>query len=460
MKKKWHISRRKMLKGMGACIALPYLDVMANSSVLWDKPQQGPVRSAFMFMPNGVHPERWNPTKTGREFEFSPLLSPLKGFRDDILILGELMNKSALDDDADGHYARTANLLTSMPIVKTTGDDINVGGVSVDQVMANAVGNETLFPSLEYGLDRIKTGVDNNVGYTKQYASSISWKTPSQPMSKEIDPKLSFRRLFGDHVPGKQKKVDPWKASILDVVHDDAKDLRNNLGRSDQDKLDEYLESIRSVEKRIMNEDNKEKFEGNLTEDIKQELARLDQRVDEYVDMYAGIDVTQKTRLMMDIMALALWSDATRVITFMFGNSVSNRNFSFLDGVSGNHHSISHHMNNKEKMEEYAIIGEWHVQQYAYFLDKLRSFKEGDSNLLDQSMALFASGLRDGNKHAPHDLPVVLSGKGGGKLNTGQNLLFEKDTPLANLYVTMLQNMGVQAESFADSDRILTEILA
>ena len=264
MKKKWHISRRTMLKGIGTCIALPYLEAMSFPGLPVSEKAKSPVRSAFLFMPNGVHPDRWTPDKFGSEFTLSPLLEPLQELKQELLVMGELMNRNSTVEDADGHYARTANILTCMPIQKTIGDNINSGGISVDQVMANHIGHQTLFPSLEYGLDRIKTGVDTNVGYTKLYASSISWKTPTQPLSKDIDPKLAFDRLFKNYLPGKEAKEDHWKKSILDLVMDDAKNLKNNLGRSDQDKLEEYLESIRSVEKRIVNQENKEKFEANL----------------------------------------------------------------------------------------------------------------------------------------------------------------------------------------------------
>ncbi len=247
---------------------------------------------------------------------------------------------------------------------------------------------------------------------------------------------------------------------MLDLVMADAKSLKRNLGRSDQDKLSEYLESIYSVEKRISSEANKEKFAANITEDIKRELIRVNQNIDEYVEAYSGVDVTEKTRLMLDIMALAFWSDASRVTTFMFGNSVSNRNFSFLEGVKGNHHSISHHMNKEDALEEYIRITMWHVEQYAYFLNRLKSIKEGDKTLLDNSMILFTSDLRDGNRHSPRDLPIVLAGKGGGKIKTGQNLIFDTETPLANLYLTMLDSLNVGEKAFGDSTGQLSEIRA
>lgn len=457
--KKWHISRRRMLKGVGACIALPFLEAMAvpgvNTSSL-----KSPVRTAFLFMPNGVHPDHWTPTQIGRNFELTRQLLPLEKFKQDILVMGQLMNKNSIFKGADGHYAKSASLLTCMPIKQTIGDNISSGGVSVDQVIANHVGHETLFPSLEYGLDRITTGVDINVGFTRLYGSSISWKSASQPLSKEIDPRLAFDRLFRSFVPGREEKPDPWKQSVLDLVMDDAKHLKRNLGRSDQDKLSEYLESIYSVEKRISSEANKEKFAANITDDIKRELIRVNQNIDEYVEAYSGVDVTEKTRLMLDIMTLAFWSDASRVTTFMFGNSVSNRNFSFLEGVKGNHHSISHHMNKEDALEEYIRITVWHLEQYAYFLNRLKSIKEGDKTLLDNSMILFTSDLRDGNRHSPRDLPIVLAGKGGGKIKTGQNLIFNNETPLANLYLTMLDSLNIGEKAFGDSTGQLSEIRA
>jgi hypothetical protein len=458
MKKKWQISRRRMLKGMGACIALPFLEAMALPGVNSSSYSKSPVRTSFLFMPNGVHPEHWTPEKMGQDFQLTRQLLPLENYKKDIVVLGELMNKNSLFKGADGHYAKSASLLTCMPIKQTIGDNISSGGVSVDQVIASKIGNETLFPSLEYGLDRITTGVDINVGFTRLYGSSISWQSHSQPLSKEIDPRLAFDRLFRSFVPGVKVKEDPWKQSVLDLVMDDAKTLKNNLGRSDQDKVSEYLESIRSVEKRLSNTGNKEKFAANITPDIRRELIRVNQNIDEYVEMYAGVDVTEKTRLMLDIMTLAFWSDASRVSTFMFGNSVSNRNFSFLDGVKGNHHSISHHMEKKEALEEYIRITQWHVEQYAYFLEKLRNIKEGDKTLLDNSMILFISDLRDGNRHSPRNLPIVLAGKGGGKIKTGHNVSFEKETPLANLYLTMLNALDIENDKFGDSTRTLPEI--
>lgn len=459
MAKKWQISRRRMLQGIGATIALPALEAMAKpfgASTLV-KP---PVRTAFFYMPNGVHPRHWNPTKLGKGYELTRQLAPLGKLKEDVSVLGNLMNKHSIFKGADGHYAKSASLLTCGQIRQTIGDNISSGGISVDQIMAQRYEKETLYPSLEYGLDRITTGVDINVGFTRLYGSSISWKSSQQPMTKEIDPKLAFDRLFKPYVPGVIVKEDPWKKSILDAVLDDANSLKRNLGRSDQDKLSEYLESIRSVEKRILNEEQREKFGSKLTADIKKELIRVNQNVGDYQEKYSGVDITEKTRLMLDIMVLAFWSDASRVSSFMFGNSVSNRSYSFLDGVKGNHHSFSHHMDNEVLMEQYLKITVWHVEQYAYFLQRLKDIKEGDQTLLDNSMAVFTSDLRDGNRHSPRDLPILLGGRGGGKIKAGQNLYFGKETPLANLYLTMLQSQDFDNKQFGDSTNVLSELIA
>ncbi|MEM9723504.1 MAG: DUF1552 domain-containing protein [Bacteroidota bacterium] len=454
----WHISRRRMLKGIGVSIALPFLEAMLPTSVLASPTAKSPKRAAFLFAPNGVCPGKWAPQEIGCDFTLSPILAPLQGLEKELLVLQQLMNKNSLST-LDGHYTKTANFLTSTKITRTIGANVNSGGTSIDQVIAQAIGKETLFPSLVYGIDRISSGVDANVGYTRLYGSSISWKTPSQPCAKEIEPRFAFDRLFRTVVPQKNTQAEnPWKKSILDVVNDDAKSLQRQLGISDQNKLAEYLESIRSIEMRLENKDGLTDFEAGISPSMKKELAHLDIRIDEYLDLTAGIDITQKVRLMFDIMALAFWSDASRVGTFMFGNSVSSRNFSFLEGVRSSFHSLSHHQNDERRMVQYELINRWHMEQVAYFLNKLKSIPEGDGNLLDTSMVLYGSGLRDGNRHSPYNLPILLAGGGGGAIRGGQHLVFEENTPLSNLYYSMGRIMGVEMDCFADSSGELAEI--
>ncbi len=452
--KSWQISRRRALKGMGATVALPFLNAMIPPGVRAESflEKNRPVRLAVFYFPNGVREDYWTPSRVGRNFDMSPTLKPLEAYKKDLLILGQLKNNLVDVKGTDGHYTKTAPFLTCRLIEKTTGANIDVKGTSMDQILAQHIGEGTRFPSLEYGLDPVKGGVDELVGYTRLYGSSISWESPTRPRPKEVNPRFAFDRLFRNFVPGVTPvQENPWKKSVIDLVLEDAKSLNRQLGAADQNKMAEYLESVRSVEKRLDSADDLKDFEANITPDIKKELIRLNVRLNDYIELNSGVDATEKVRLMMDINALALWSDATRVTTFMFGNSVSNRSFSFLDGVEGGHHSISHHRGHPKRIEMYGKINLWHSKQFKYFLDRVSSMNEGDRSLLDNSVVLYGSSLRDGDKHRASNLPIVIAGSGGGKLDTGQNIIYQQDTPLANLYLTLLNTMGVPTDHFADS---------
>jgi len=458
MEKKWMIPRRRMLKGMGACIALPFLEAMVPSSVLASPRVTSPTRAVFMFSPNGVCPGKWAPKGVGTDFELSPILQPLQPYKQDLLILQQLMNKHSTKG-VEGHYTKTGNFLSSLEVARTIGSNVNVGGPSIDQQIAAKVGGQTIIPSLVYGVDQMKSGVCTSTGITRLYGSYISWESATKPSAKEINPRFAFDRMFRTIVPKPNAKPEnPLKASILDAVMEDAKSLQKNLGIADQNKLEEYLASIRSVEMRLNNQVQMKDFEAGISPTIKKELQRLDVEIDEFIDLEAGLDITEKVRLMLDIMALALWSDASRVGTFMFGNAASNRNFAFIDGVRDSFHAVSHHQNDERRKLQYQLINTWHMEQVAYFLDKLKSIPEGDGNMLDHSMVMYGSGLRDGNRHAEENLPIVLAGKGGGKIKSGRHLIFEEETPLANLYQTMAQVMGVDADGFADGTGVLREI--
>lgn len=452
--KSWYISRRRALRGIGATVALPFLQAMVPPGVKMERfiEKNRPTRLAVFYFPNGVRQDHWTPLRTGRQFELSPILKPLEAYKKDLLILGELKNNLVDVQGTDGHYTKTAPFLTCKLIEKTTGSNIDVKGVSMDQVLAGHIGKETRFSSLEYGMDPVKGGVDSLVGYTRLYGASISWESPTRPKPKEINPHFAFDRLFRNFIPGvTPKKENPWKKSVVDLVLDDAQRLNRQLGASDQNKMAEYLESVRAVEKRLESKEDLRDFEANITPDIRKELIRMHVRLKDYIDLNEGLDVTEKVRLMMDINALALWSDATRVTTFMFGNSVSNRSFSFLDGVEGGHHSISHHRGHPQRIEMYGKINAWHSTQFAYFLDRISNMKEGDKSLLESSLVLYGSSLRDGDKHRASNLPILLAGTAGGKLDTGKNIVYQKDTPLANLYLTLLRTLNVPIDSFADS---------
>ncbi len=443
------ISRRTALKGLGATLCLPLLDAMRP---LRAEAAKSPVRMAVLYMANGVCPGAWAPKGAGREFELSPILDPLASHRDDILVLRELWN--AASDTGDGHYVKTGGFLTGTTITRTTGSDLRSGAVSMDQVAAKRIGHLTPLPSLELGVEPPATGVDTNVGYTQLYGAHISWSTPSTPLTKEINPKAAFDRVFRKNIAGRSGDAAKDR-SVIDLVLEDAKRLRQKLGKQDQEKLSEYLESVRSVEQRI-DFDAKRQRETVRSDPLAEKaIAELGARIDAYSDPARVSERrgnhTEHVRLMLDIMVLAFWSDSTRISTFMFGNAVSSRNFSFLEGVSGAHHEISHHQNGAEKLEAYKRINQWHLAQYAYMIEKMKGIREDNGTLLDNSMLLFGAGMHDGNAHNPHNLPIVLAGRGGGTLATGRAVAYEKNTPLSNLYVGMLNRMGTPVAGFSDS---------
>jgi len=454
------ISRRTVLKGIGATMCLPFLDAMqplaaaaAATPEAKGGKNQPPVRMAVLYMPNGVNPASWAPTGVGRDFELSPILAPLVGLKSELLVLTELMNKSSIQ--GDGHYVKVAPFLTGTAVTKTTGSDLRCGGISVDQLVAQRIGNLTPLPSLELSIEPVTMGVDTNVGFTRLYGSHMSWSTPTTPVTREINPQLAFDRLFRSNA-ARGRKASPEDQSVLDAVMEDANSLRAKVGSADRLKLDEYFESVRSVEKRIAFDSRRRAAEYRDDPLARREIEKLGGRIKDYYQDPARlserkIDHTEQVRLMLDIIALAFWTDSTRVATFMFGNEVSGKNFSFLEGVSGGHHQISHHENDKAKLEEYQKINIWHVQQYAYLLEKLKSIKEGDGTLLDNSMVMFGSGMKDGNAHSPQNLPIVLAGRGGGSIATGRHLVYEKKTPLCNLYRSMLTRMGTPVNRFGDS---------
>lgn len=445
------LSRRAVLRGLGASVALPFLDAMRPLRAA--ESRKYPVRLGVIFMPNGVRQDAWTPEGAGRDFKLSPILQPIERHRGDINILTQLSHKNC--EHGDGHYAKTANWLTGTPIAKTTGKNLHCG-VSLDQVLAAQNGPLTRFPSLELGTEPVHAGVDFQVNYTQLYGSHIAWRTPTSPLPPEINPRLVFDRLFRENAAQRRANAADNK-SVLDLVLADAKSLRGTVGHEDQQRLDEYLDSIRSVEQRISADITRVATGENLDPSFKEEIGRLDKRIETAMAANKAdpggrmrLDHTEHSRLMMDLMTLAFWSDSTRASTFMFGWAVSGKNFSFLPGVKESHHEASHHGNNGDKLDQYQKINTWHIEQFAYMLDRMKSIKEGDGTLLDHSMLLFGSSLRDGNSHNPHNLPLVLAGRGGG-LKTGQHLVNKENTPLCNLYLSMLQAAGVKTDHFGDS---------
>lgn len=451
-----NITRRAMLKGMGAVLSLPYLESLFATRAMAGAAGTPPVRMAVMYMPNGVHSDAWTPQGVGSDFLLSPTLNPLAPVKKDILVMSELWNGAS--NIGDGHYVKTGGFLTSTTITRTTGEELNSNGVSMDQLAARRVGILTPLPSLELGLEPPATGVDTNVGYTQLYGAHISWSTPTTPLAKEINPRLAFDRVFRKPSTTSREAAElaaTRDKSVLDLVAEDAKRLQKRLGQADNAKLEEYLESVRAVERRIEWDEKRQK--NTVLDDplALAEIESLGRRIDLYSDPAKVSERrgnhTEHARLMLDIMALAFWTDTTRISTFMFGNAVSGRNFAFLGDGFGGHHEISHHEDKPEKLMQYQRINQWHVEQYSYFLQKLASIKEGEGTLLDNSMIVLGAGMRDGNSHSPRNLPIILGGRGGGTISTGRHIAYEPNTPLASLWQGMLNRVGTKVDRFADS---------
>ena len=438
------LSRRSLLRGAGVALGLPWLEAMAPRAAA--AAGNNPVRMAVLYMANGVNTSMWTPEGTGRDFRLSPTLEPLQDLKDNLLVVSNTWNAAA--NTGDGHYVKESSILTCTTISKTLGVDINIHGISMDQLAAQRRGDRTPQPSLELGVEPESTGVDTNVGYTRVYGSHIAWSSPTTPLAREINPRSVYERLFRAASP--QTSSAKQDAVLLDRVLGQAKKLRTQVGTGDQRRIDEYLDIVRGLETRIERAGNPARSSWKPRTAIGTTATPTE----------TPKDHTEHVRLMLDMTALAFQSDTTRITTFMFGNSVSGQNFRFLEGVTNSHHETSHHSKDPEKLKQYYLINRWHIEQYGYLLRKLRDMKEGDSNVLDNSMILFASALSDGNSHNPHKLPLVVAGRGGGRIATGQHLSYTEDTPTANLYVSMLDAFGSPVERFADSTGPLSGVLA
>lgn len=440
------ISRRTVLRGAGVALALPWLEAFGLRSLrAGETATERPVRVAALFFPNGVREDKWTPTATGFDWELTPQLQPLSNLRQDVSVISGLWHRAC--DTGDGHYVKDAAWLTGTTITKTTGVNLNSGGVSMDQVAARTLGRHTPLPSLELGIAPVSSGVDGVVGYTRVYGAHIAWRTPTQPLAKEINPRLVFERMTR---VASGKSEGRSNRPLLDLVSEDARRLSDRLGHADRHRLEQYLDSVRALEQRL---ERAETSTGNPCQS-KVNFAERPAPADDPEPHQ------ERVRLMLDMIALAFESDVTRVTTFMFGNSVSTIDFKFLEGVTESHHEASHHSDDKSKLDQYEKISTWHVGQFAYLLDKLKSIPEGDSNVLDNSAILFGSALRDGNKHSPHDLPLLLAGKAGGKLRPGQHVALDKDSPMSNLLLTMLHSANVEESHFADSTGVIDPLLA
>ncbi len=434
-------TRRTLLRGLGVSLALPLWDSLPASVAAAGPVAAPPRRSAFIFVPNGVNLSDWTPQTEGFGFRLPYILEPLANVQEDVLVLSGLTHdKGRANGDGPGDHARSASVfLTGAQPRKTSGANIR-SGISVDQVAAQAIGKATRFASLELGCERGRGAGNCDSGYSCAYSSNISWAGESSPMGKETNPRSVFDRMFADRnaKPTDQAVVRgrALKQSILDFIAEDARNLQTKLAANDNRKLDEYLTGVREIEQRIQ----------------RAERTHADTSGDLTYQGPAGTprDYGEHIRLMCDMMVLAFQTDTTRVATFMFADAGSNRSYRDI-GVSDGHHELSHHRGEAEKLRKIRDINRFHVTQLAYLLEKLRATPEGDRSLLDNCMICYGSALSDGNRHNNEDLPILLAGRGGGTIDPGRHVRFERETPMCNLFMSMLDRIGAPTDFIGDS---------
>ena len=455
------LSRRRFLRGVGACVALPAFEsllrpglaaaseaaVGPTGAALGAGAVASPLRMAFIYFPNGAIPANWWPTGQGKDFQLSKTLQPLESVKQHIQVVGGLdqLNAMAGHDGGGDHARASGTFLTGVRVKKTAGSDIH-SGVSIDQVVANQVGHLTRFPSLELTCDSVRKSGNCDSGYSCAYQYNLSWQSPTTPLAPEPNPRLVFERLFGAGRQGERRKSlelrRQQQRSILDFVMDDANTLDDQLGNRDRQKLDEYLTSVRQIEKRL------------------DEAERFGQTPDPAMETPAGIPLKFKDHieLMFGMMLLAFQTDSTRIATFILANEGSNRAFPEI-GIPEGHHYLSHHRNVKDLMDKVSQIDLFYAQQFASFLQKLEQTRDVDGqSMLHNSMIVYGSGNADGNRHTHNNLPVILAGGGSGTLNPGRYVNFQS-VPMSNLYLSMADRFGVQGlQRFGDSTGRLTGI--
>jgi hypothetical protein len=448
-------SRRRFLRGVGAAIALPAFESLlrgtsavaaeaaanaATGAPLAASAAGTPMRMAFVYVPNGAIPANWWPKGEGSTFELAKTMQPLEKVRQHVQILGGLDQVNAISgkDGAGDHARASGTFLTSVRVKKTAGASIHAG-VSIDQLVANHVGGLTRFPSLELTCDNVRKSGNCDSGYSCAYQYNLSWQSPTTPVAPEPNPRLVFERLFGAGEPGQRnaslKLRQQQQRSILDFVLDDARSIDDQLGTRDRQKLDEYMTSVRDIEKRI------------------EEAERFGAAPDPAQPTPDGIPASFRDhiRLMFDMMLVAFQTDSTRVGTLLLANEGSNRAFPEI-GIPEGHHYLSHHRNQKDMIDKVAQIDLFYMEQFAAFLQKLEATKDVDGNsMLHNSMIVYGSGNADGNRHTHVNLPVLLAGGGGGTMTPGRYVK-HGSAPMANLFLSMADRMGVpNLPRFGDS---------
>ena len=417
------------------------------SSALATTASGAPLRMAYLYVPNGVNLDKWRPNGTTSGYKMGASFGEMEKHREDFQIFTgfEQKNASGGADGAGDHARANAVFLTGARAKKTAGSDIQLG-ISIDQVAANAVSDKTRFSSLELSTDGVRKSGQCDSGYSCAYQFNLSWRSENQPMTPESSPRAVFERLFG--AGGAEERTKSLgqrlasKKSVLDFIQNDAKALHRYLGRTDQHKLDEYLTGVREIEKQI------EKAES------------LGIPVDPGVPAPEGEPATyeEHLRMMFDMMVLAFKTDSTRVASFLMAHDGSNRSFSGI-GVNDGHHNISHHQGSKDNLEKIAKIDEFYLSQLSYFLDRMKTTEDVDGkSLLHNSMIVYGSGISDGNRHNHDDLPIILAGHGGGAFKPGRHVELGENVPMANLYLRMLKEFGVNEKRFGDSTGVLKKV--
>jgi hypothetical protein len=436
-----HLSRRTFLRGAGALIGLPFLDAMVPALGWADgAARPAPTRLCFVYVPNGMVMQDWTPAAHGRNFQFTPILRPLERFREHTLVLSHLMchNANALGSGPGDHARASASFLTGAH-PRESGSDI-FAGVSADQLAAGAIGDQTRFPSLELGLEDTRMVGLCDAKYSCAYTSSISWRTPTTPLPPLTNPRHVFERLFGNVEANVDRATAARRAryrqSILDGAVEQARSLQADVGPADRRRLDEYLESLREVERGL------ERFQGNSS--------------GAGIERPSGTpaDYAEHSRLMYRLLALALEADLTRVITMMVGRESSIRAYDQID-IPESHHQLSHHRNDPAALAKLTKIQTYHMSFFAELIARLQAARDGDATLLDRSMIVYGAGISDSNRHIHENLPVLVVGKGNGKLTSGRHIDFQRDTPVTNLHLALLDRIGVRPERLGDSTGVL-----